>query len=300
MSTNSLNDRSEPFCDKLTVTTPAGSEKFVVENFEAFSTRFFMERSNETCYRSASNGSLTWGQRGGVTWYTTSGSFLSDLRAFKALDEYLCCFYSHPDNPQLEHRVTHLDATVDQYCYAPTALQSALDKGLAGEVKFTRKAVSPHDVKTFMSMCEYDDSGLLTGSIYFGGSKARVRSKMYDKRQQMLQMKRKEIPDTTRHELSVKADAGVTLKDASSPKALFYHFYPSNLLSKIAAPEWVPGETGYTVDRYESMPAMKLKTRVQCSNEVGAILKLASQSGERGIDYLCQLIRERYSKADFV
>lgn len=301
MIVNPSYERTEPFCDKFTVTTPKDNEKLVVENFEAFSQSFFMERSNDSCFRSASNGSLTWGHRGGVTWYTTSGSFLADLRAASLLDDYLCCFVSHADNPQIEHRVTHIDATVDEYRYAPTALLAALDIGLQGGVRFTRKGVSPHDVKSYMGLCEYDASGLLTGSLYFASSKARVRSKLYDKRQQMLQVKGVDIGrDTLRHELSVKGDVGLSLRDVSQPKALFYHFYPSVLMSKVYAPAWVPSDGGYTVDRREVLPAMRLKHRVQSSLEVDALLRLACLSGEHGIDYLFQLLRARYNDGNYV
>ena len=295
MSINPQYERTEPFCDKFTVTTPKDNESLVVENFEAFFQSFYAERANESCYRSASNGSLTWGHRGGVTWYTTSGSFLADLRAAKLLSDYLCCFASHPINPQLEHRVTLVDVTVDEYRYAPTAIQSALAKGLCGDIKYTRKSVSPHDVRTNFGLCQYDDSGLLTGTVYFGAYKARVRSKLYDKRQQMLQVKGVEVRDTLRHEQTVKGEMGLSLHDVASPKSLFYHFYPNNLLSKALCPPWSPSEGGYSLERRTILPAMRLKTRVQSSLEVDALLKLARLSGEHGIDYLCRLIRDRYA-----
>jgi len=288
--------RSEVFCDKFTVTAPFDNEQLIVENFSEFFQGFFAERANESCYRSASGGSLTWGRRGGVSWFTTSGSFLADLRASRVLNDYLLCFASHPDNPLLEHRVSLLDVTVDEYTYAPPRLQSVYARALAGDISFTRKSLSPTSVSRHESVCAYNDTFDNTGTVYLGSHTAKVRAKVYDKRQQMLVMKQKEIPDTLRHELTVTGAMGVSLHDIAAPAALFYNFYSANLLAPPSSPvtAWIPSEVGYKVVRHEAMPAMRLQARMKGSHELQAMFKLASLSGEKGFDYFVQVARELY------
>lgn len=302
------NERTEPFCDKFTVTTLPGNEKLLEENFEAFFHGFYAERSSgktsdgqeQRCYRSASNGSLTWGSRGGVTWYTTSGAFLSDLRAAQCLNEYLCCFASHPDNPSMEHRVSLLDCTVDESVYAPPVLADILKKAFSGAYQFTRKAISPLAITQHMGLCAYNDSGDVTGSVYLGKSPMKVRAKVYDKRQERMQRGGGVvIPDTLRHELTVTGAMGITLHDVASPGSLFYHFYPKNLLSPRPYPSWAPSETGYFREVFKPMPSMMLKSRMQASNDLKAMFKLAALSGEHGFEYFMQVARKLYSEGSY-
>jgi len=288
------NERSEPFCDKFTVTVPLRNEKLVVENLEAFFLCFLAERTNEFCFRSASYGSLTWGRRGGVTWFTTSGLFLSDLRNAGLLSDYSLCYASHPDYPMLEHRVSRLDVTVDEYVYAPPVLKAVYSKAKSGDYCFTRKSISPTAISQVMGVCAYNDSGDDTGTVYLGKSPMHVQAKIYDKRQQMLVTRGVEIRDTLRHELTVTSRMSVTLRDVVTPSCLFYHFYPDNLLSKRDVGPWYKVEGGYTVERHVSMPAMRLKTRMQGSLDLRAMFKLASLSGPNGFSYFVQVAREIY------
>lgn len=297
MSINPSYERTQPFCDKFTVTVPYDSEGLVVSNLEQFSQVFFMERQHDSCYRSSSYGSVTWGRRGGVTWLTTSGKFLADLRAATLLDAYLCCFTSHPDNPLIPHRVSHIDATVDEYRYAPPVVQRALSLGYGGKVSFTRKPVKPTDVREFLSQVQYNGTGDKTGTAYLGGQKARVRGKIYDKTQEVYIKSGQLIRDTARHELSAKGDIGLSLRDVSQPSSLFWAYWPSSFL--VTPPNvlpWVPGGEGYTVPRGSVLPGMKLKTRVECSLEVDALIRLALLSGASGIIQLTTLIERRCSK----
>lgn len=295
MLINDVQGRSSVFCDKFTVTTPHDNELFIVDNFEAFMQGFHAERTNDSCFRSSSNGSLTWARKGAITWFTTSGSFLADLRASRMLNDYLCCFMSHADNPVISHAVSRMDVTVDEYTYAPTKVHDAYRLGQAGSIQFTRKYVQPTQVRKIFSLCQYDDSGLDTGSVYLGAGNATVKAKVYDKTQEVMSKKGFRIPDTARHEATVTRAMGISLRDVALPTALFYHCYPSVLLSTPPnVPAYAPSSYGYSVERKSKLPAMALKQRVKGSMEVAALLRLASASGEHGIDYLKTLLQQRY------
>jgi hypothetical protein len=295
MSINPSPGRSDVFCDKFTVTTPHDNEMFVVSNFDAFMQSFHAERTNDSCFRSPSNGTLTWARKGAITWFTTSGSFLADLRAARMLEDYLCCFVSHNDNPVIDHAVSRMDVTVDEYTYAPTRVNDAYKLGLAGSIQFTRKRVQPSNITKIFGVCQYDDSGLDTGTVYMGAQAATFKAKMYDKRQQMLVTRGQVIPDTTRHEATATRAMGISLHDVARPTPLFYHCYPGILLSRpLDISGFAPSGDGYHLERREKLPAMALQDRVKGSLEVGALLRLAASSGEHGIEYLHSLIQRRY------
>jgi hypothetical protein len=300
MDINTTPGRSAVFCDKFTVTTPHDNEMFVVNNFEGFMQGFHAERTNDSCFRSSSNGSLTWARKGAITWFTTSGSFLADLRAARMLENFLCCFVSHPDNLVIDHAVSRMDVTVDEYTYAPTRVNNAYKLGLSGSIQFTRKHVKPAHITKIFGVCQYDDSGLDTGTVYMGAQSATFKAKMYDKRQQMLVAKGQIIPDTTRHEATATRALGISLHDVARPTSLFYHCYPSTLLSTPdGIPSYAPSAYGYSIERREKLPAMALKDRVKGSLEVAALLRLAEASGPHGIDLLQSLIRRRYESGSF-
>jgi hypothetical protein len=216
------------------------------------------------------------------------------------LEEYLCCFTSHEHSPVIEHAVSRMDVTVDEYVYAPTRVNAAYRLGLEGSIQFTRKHVKPCHITKIFGVCQYDDSGLDTGTVYMGAQAATFKAKMYDKRQQVLVTKGQIIPDTTRHEATVTRALGISLHDVARPTAVFYHSYPSVLLSKPAAvPGYAPSGYGYAIERNARLPAMALKDRVKSSLEVGALLRLAASSGEHGVDYLCALIGRRYASGEY-
>jgi len=300
MSTNLAPGRSDVFCDKFTVTTPHDNEMFIVDNLEGFMQGFHAERTNDSCFRSPSNGSLTWARKGSITWFTTSGAFLTDLRASRMLEDYLCCFASHNDNPVIDHAVSRMDVTVDEYTYAPTRVNAAYKLGLASSIQFTRKHVKPSHITKIFGVCQYDDSGLDTGTVYMGAQAATFKAKMYDKRQQVLVTKGLTIQDTTRHEATATRAMGISLHDVSRPTPLFYHCYPEILLSRPSGVSgYKPSGYGYSMERRAKLPAAALKDRIKGSLEVGTLLRLAKSSGPHGIDLLHSLLQARYELEDY-
>jgi len=287
-------ERTEPFCDFLSLTTPVDVLPVVLESVREFFRSFNVNLEGDSCYRSASKGCLLWGTRHNVAWLSTSGAFLSDLRAVGMLNNYLCSLVSHPELGYMPHRVTRLDLTVDELSYPPDKLDRAYALGVGGQVSLTRKAVKSSSIKKIYSPVLYDDSGRDTGTVYFGHrATSKVRLTCYDKTQERF-AKGVVIPPTTRYELGVTGDMAISLKDAANPAPCFYNFMPSNLLSKPFMVEWQASGEGYVLERRECLPSVKLEARMQQSSELKAQLKVASQVGAHGFDYFVTIARQMY------
>ena len=71
-----------------------------------------------------------------------------------------------------------------------------------------------------------------TGTVYFQNSKYKgtIKLKVYDKTHEVFQKTGKDIPSTTRYELSICR--GASLKDFASPSSVFWHFLPTDLLKR--------------------------------------------------------------------
>jgi hypothetical protein len=289
-----LSERSEPFCDYLSLTTPPDVLPMVLESVDDFFHSFNVNREGDSCYRSASRGTFLWGTRHNVAWLSVSGGFLADLRAIGMLNNFLSSLISHPDAGYMPHRVTRLDLTVDELSYPPDKLDRAYSLGVSGAISLTRKAVTPKSIKKIYSPILYDDSGRDTGTVYFGHrATSKVRLTCYDKTQERYS-KGVVIPPTTRYELGVTGDMSISLKDASNPAPCFYNFMPSNLLTRPFVVDWQAHGEGYVLERRECLPSVKLKARMQQSSELKAQLKAASMVGAHGFDYFVTVARQIY------
>jgi hypothetical protein len=71
-----------------------------------------------------------------------------------------------------------------------------------------------------------------TGTVYFQNTKYKgtIKLKVYDKTHEVFQKTGKDIPSTTRYELSI--GRGASLKDFNSPSSVFWHFLPTELLKR--------------------------------------------------------------------
>lgn len=291
---SALADRSEPFCDYLSLTTPVDVLPVLLESVREFFKSFNVNLEGDSCYRSESKGSFLWGTRHNVAWLSTSGAFLGDLRAAGMLNNYLTSLMSHAELGYIPHRVTRLDLTVDELSYPPDKLDRAYSLGVSGQVSLTRKAVRSTSIKKIYSPVLYDDSGRDTGTVYFGHrATSKVRLTCYDKTQERFS-KGVSIPPTTRYELGITGDMSVSLKDASNPSPCFYNFMPSNLLSKPFMAQWLASGEGYVLERRECLPSVKLKARMQQSSELKAQLKVAAQVGAHGFDYFVHVARQMF------
>lgn len=287
-------NRTDPFCDFLSFTTPSDRKPLVLESLDDFLTGFQVERDSDFSFRSASRGSFSWGDRNMVTWFSATGGFLTDLRLCGMLNNFLASISNHPEDGYIPHKVTRLDLTVDEQVYPPDVLDKAYKLGIAGGVYLTRKAVKSTAVRKIMSPVVYDESGRDTGSVYFGHRKtSKVRMTIYDKTQERA-LRGIKIAPTARYEIGVTGDMGISLRDASLPMACFYNFCPSNLLSRPDVSPWVSSGEGYSIQRVARLPAVTLKDKMQRSSDLKAILKAVGPVGDHGFDYFVSVARKMY------
>ncbi|CAN0440886.1 unnamed protein product, partial [Ectocarpus fasciculatus] len=113
--------------------------------------------------------------RQGFSTFGFSGGLLGALRQNSMLDPVLHQIGCGP------HRVTRLDVAHDLSENAAPWLQRLHRRAKQGNVRLTRKAVSPERVR-FIESHNYPDPSVKTGSLYLGARSAEVRALVYDKR----------------------------------------------------------------------------------------------------------------------
>lgn len=187
------------------------------------------------------SGTVKFGRRGKVATLSTSGAALSILRASGGLPEYLAAIGSLP------HRVTMLHATADFHIPdVPTAIRAVKDAAYAGELSLTRKKIQPSQCKHIFGV---DFEGNETGTVYLGQrANADVWAKVYDKGHQQVSMGNAHPGSIARVEVAAMSDVGATLRDASDPFDIFFHFAGRTLVE--APPEfsgWAAHGEGYVL-----------------------------------------------------
>jgi hypothetical protein len=218
-----------------------------------------------------------------------SGAFLQMLRDTGLFLTVLSLISEYP------HRVTSADFTLDEYVPAPARIAEAYAHAVSGQLQFTRKCIPPTAVRQLLSPVAYDDSGTSTGTVYIGvRGRHEVFSKLYDKRQQIKQATGRDIPDTLRHELTVTSKMGITLRDVADPYKCFAHFYPAKLLAMDRTHKWEGNGEGFELNkRPDKLPAQILKKRVEDSQELESLLRIADKIGSEGRNYLLSLLAKK-------
>lgn len=207
-----------------------------------------------------------------VSVLSASGAALSVLRDAGVFADLLRVLASDL------HRVTRLDVALDLPVHAPPLLQSLYARSVRGEVSLSRKALNPaRHVTRYLSP---SSTGEDTGTVYLGGRSAEVKARVYDKRQECLARGLPDLGPLLRAELTVTGAVGVSLRDAWSPAAVFWHFMGS-ALTGIAArpvdvPEWVPGGVGFCLPPRPVLdPVQRLERRLDRSAELRDLCELA-------------------------
>lgn len=279
------------FCDHVAVTVPADVWDLLrVElstELDTLGMGVEVDAERAVLWREPSATGTVKAEKVGRVWKVgTSGAVCAGLRAAGRFESYLAAIGQFP------HRVTRLDATVDVKTDAAPVVAEVTRAGRAGELQLTRKSVKPKDVVTLTGVRV---DGEISGTVYVGAKRADVRMVVYDKRHERITRKLPDVGNLTRYELRLRSGTGVTLKDAAEPDGVFWHYADPAFLSRPSgAPEWVPGGTGYELQRLEpSLPAARLKRRVEASAEIGSLLALAHEVGPYGVDFLCSLLRAR-------
>lgn len=283
--------RSEVFCDFFTITSLPDNLDLILSALRPYFYDLGCTEEPGAFRLPDGYGLFTYRRKFKVSIFAASGLFASALRERSLLSRFLSEFFFFP------HRVSSVDFTVDQYISAPERLHEIYKAAKAGEISFTRKALTPSSITFLSSQVCYADTGQDTGTVYLGrrGSHE-VFAKVYDKRQQMAQTRMISVRDTLRHELTVTGKMGVTLKDIVQPHDCFYHFYPSNLLSTAQKSEWVGDSEGFTLEKpRERLPSAVLRQRLETSRDLQAMFGLCDEIGDNGLTYLISQLKKLYS-----
>jgi hypothetical protein len=245
-----------------------------------------LDEPRSVLWRGTGGGTVKASRVGKVWSVGCSGTVCAALRAAHRFNAYLSAIGTRP------HRVTRLDATVDLKVDAAPVVAEFTRAGRAGELSLTRKKIKPADVLAYTGT-RFD--GAVTGTVYLGTRRADVRMVVYDKQHERISRKLIDVGPLTRYELRLKAGTGVTLRDASQPAGVFWHYAaPEFLPAPPDAPEWVAGGTGY--DLPPSVPLLasqRLLRKLEGSPEVAALLALAHECGPYGVELLISHLRGR-------
>lgn len=229
-----------PASDWLTVTTPKDVGSLVSDDVRSVvSSVPGVSASPEGGWVFPEGGCVRVRSMGLVTIFSASGGALVALRGLNLFADYLRALASE------SHRVTRLDAALDIPVAAPPVLQALYARGKAGKIRLSHKTVSPQGgVRRYEAPNAGGDD---TGTVYLGGKQAKVKARVYDKRQERLDKGYPDPGPLTRYELTGMSDVGVSLKDAWEPASFFWHYMRGILPMPPDTPVWVPGGVGFSL-----------------------------------------------------
>jgi len=270
-----------PFCDYLNVSVPVEHSDSLREAVlpALHSSGQFQESGDVLMFYTLGtrkgqvvlvpSGTVKFGRRGKVATLSTSGAALGVLRASGALPEYLSAIGSLP------HRVTMLHATADFHVSdVPGAVRAVKDSAYRGELSLTRKKIQPSQCHHIFGV---DFEGNETGTVYLGQrANADVWAKVYDKGHQQVCAGYAHGGSIARVEVAVMSDVGATLRDASDPSDLFFHFAGRSLVE--APPEfsgWLAHGEGYVLgERVERTLFERLDRFLENSRDIHTAAKM--------------------------
>lgn len=223
---------------------------------------------------------------GKVRRFSASGGVLDAVRAAGLYGSYLAAFQDVP------HRVTLMDIAHDVATDAPAAVMGLKERIISGPgVGLTRKRLRPGQFHFELGL---DHERRETGTVYLGQRTAEVRAKVYDKGHEMRSKGRGDPGELLRYELTVTGKVGASLKDASVPDPLFWHYMRHVLVPPEGVADWVPGGLGYELPpKVALLPAEALRRKVENSTELESWGLLADSLGAQGRVWLLGLLQRR-------
>ena len=275
------------FCDWLDVTTPPGEAYRILSELGPLLCEAGFDKPADDLYR-VDGGSVKIVDNS--RWFKLgfSGQACAALRAQGLFDTVLCLIGEGP------HRVTRVDAAVDLDLDGALALAQLQAAYPRGQVRLSQRPVAVTELLKTRA------DGQKTGTWYAGHrGQSEITCRVYDKAQEALDKRGQLLPPRTRCELTVCKGGKPTLRDASQPERLFWHYMSPAILERPQnAPEWSPGwGEGWTMERAELLPAQALKRRIEGSPELAALLELADAIGPSGRAMAVSLIRKRFDQA---
>lgn len=271
-----------PFADFIGVTVPAEEwlalHSELAPEFEGLGMTLERDDERVKLWRSGGDG---WGTvkeelRGRVWAIGISGTVCAGLRVARRMSSLLASIGSRP------HRVTRLDAALDQKEDAAPVVARIAAAGRRGELKLTRKGIDPRTVETHLGLrCDAVESG----TVYCGSRHADARMVVYDKRHERMSRKLPDIGDLTRYELRLRGGLGLSLRDCVEPAPVFWHHVAPDFLQRPdGVPAWVPGGQGFELARLEPpTPFARMLALLDQSPDVRRLLSLADQVGPYGL-----------------
>lgn len=279
----------KPFCDWLGVTVPAEDwdalRLDLVDDLDAVGMHVEVDLPSQVLWRAGSTSATVKATKRHKVWALgTSGAACAGLRAANRFDSYLAAIGTRP------HRVTRLDVSLDIPVDAAPIVAEVTRAGRAGELALTRKRIRPGDVTAFTGVRA---DGAVTGTVYVGPRRSDARMVVYDKQHERVGRGLVDVGPLTRYEARLGARTGVTLRDASVPECVFWHYASPEFLPRPAGVlDWVPGGTGFELARSEPLlPYQRLLRRIEASADLVALVAVAEACGPRGLDFLVSRIR---------
>jgi len=214
-----------------------------------------------------------------------TGKAIQYLQKLSQWNNLLSIFSNHP------HSVTRLDAAMD----VPRDFVSVL-RGINRKYPNHRFSFGRKIRKITETLAPRDSDNQLSGTCYFGKRRDEVNACIYDKSLELMEKFKVEIPTTTRYELRFRATVGITLKDASEPSSLFWHYGHHLLLKKPSGvSEWVSGGEyiGWEHKIDKPLPYEQMVNSIQYSKSIDSWLILAQGVGKDGGKILKKLVTER-------
>lgn len=280
----------KPFCDYLTVTMPAYALQSVTPSLqELFETAGMTSFDDGSTYLIDGNtGAFKLKTNPRYITLSASGGILEHFRNLKLFDQYITILNEHP------HKITRLDATADYFVtYAPDVIQQFKIASNASKIVLTRKELSPSDIHYFLGSNEH---GHETGTIYLGDRKTHsVYGKIYDKSFERTSKGYTSPGQTVRVELTLKADTGISLRDAHNPENVFYHYASRSLV--MPPPHfigWKPNVTGFELPAQKDLftPAGKILNIFKFSTELSRAFRIAVKAfGPEALQVLTSQLR---------
>ncbi len=195
------------------------------------------------------------------------GQVLEAMRVHSLLNEYLSIIGTVP------HKVTRLDATMDVSVDAAPTLHRLVKRARTGDgIQLSRKRVPAAHVKTSLGL---RPDNVLSGTAYFGLPSAPVRLCVYDKQLQRIEvLGQLDAPPCLRYELRLR-NGLPTLRDASLPASVFWHYMGEVLRRPAGISEWSPALDTFTPERVVLDSDYRLRRRVESSVDLAAMVALA-------------------------
>ncbi len=280
----------KPFCDWLGVTVSADDwaalRLDIADDLDAVGMHVEVDQLGQVLWRAGKTSATVKATKRNRVWALgCSGAACSGLRAAGRFNSYLAAVGTRG------HRVTRLDASMDVQEDAAPIISEVTRLGRAGELSLTRKKIQASDVTSFTGVRAAD--GVVTGTVYLGPRRSDARMVVYDKRHERASRKLVDTGNLTRYELRLRTRTGVTLRDASDPESVFWHYAsPDFLPLPDGIPAWEPHGSGFELERVEPLlPYQRLLRRIEASAELVALVAAAESCGPRGVDFLVSRIR---------